>query len=79
MEKGTLSDPEVASALKRFVLLKPDVTDAYSAESKAMKQRFGVLGPPATLFFSANGEERRDLHFYGYLPPAEFLQKINQT
>ena len=79
MEKITFGDPAVRLALQDFVLLKPDVTDAYAPESKAMKQRFGILGPPATLFFSANGEERKDLHFYGFMPANEFLQKLEQT
>jgi len=79
MEKVTFGDPAVRAALQGFVLLKPDVTDAYAPESKAMKQRFGILGPPATLFFSANGEERKDLHFYGFMPATEFLQKLEQT
>ena len=45
----------------RFALLQVDVTDPNDAEGRAMKQRFGVFGPPAMLFFDSNGAERSDL------------------
>ncbi|MFQ5936406.1 MAG: protein-disulfide reductase DsbD [Acidiferrobacterales bacterium] len=80
MERLTFSDPRVREALVgRFVLLQLDVTDTFDPESRALKQRFGVYGPPATLFLSTSGKERHDLRFYGFRSPDEFLQILRKA
>jgi thiol:disulfide interchange protein DsbD len=77
MEKTTFADPGVRAELeRRFVLLQADVTDPNDAEVKAMKSRFGVFGPPAMLFFRADGEEQRELRTYGFRSVEEFLKLI---
>jgi thiol:disulfide interchange protein DsbD len=80
MEKATFADPRVREELRRrFVLLQADVTDPNHPEGKAIKQRFGVYGPPAMLFFAADGQERRELRTYGFRSVDEFttlLRKI---
>ena len=77
MEKGTLADPRVRSALKRFTLIQADVTDTNDT-TQALKSRFKVLGPPALLFFGADGKERTDMHFYGYRNVEEFLAVLEK-
>jgi len=72
MEATTFKDARVRAALKRFELLQADVTDNNDT-AKAVKKKFGVLGPPAMLIFDANGEERKELRFYGYKNSEEFL------
>lgn len=80
MERTTFADPRVRQALsERFVLVQLDVTDAFSPETAALKQRFGVYGPPATLFLSASGEERRELRFYGYRSADAFLAIVRRA
>src|SRR3989344_2076544 len=80
MEKATFAMPGVRAEMTgRFVLLQADVTDPNDAEVKAMKQRFGVFGPPAMLFFDSNGVERRDLRAYGFRGPDEFLAMLRQV
>ena len=79
MEKATFADPRVREELRRrFVLLQADVTDPNHPEGKAIKQRFGVYGPPAMLFFSANGQERRELRTYGFRNVDEFSALLRQ-
>lgn len=79
LEKTTFADPQVREELRRrFVSLQADVTDPNDPEFKAIKRRFGVYGPPAMLFFSSNGEERRDLRAYGYRSKEEFLALLRQ-
>jgi len=74
MEKATFADARVRDELRiRFVLLQADVTDPNNPEGKAIKSRFGVYGPPAMLFFAANGEEHRELRTYGFRNVDEFL------
>jgi thiol:disulfide interchange protein DsbD len=77
MEKGTLTDPRVRSALKRFALIQADVTES-NATTQAIKSRFKVFGPPALLFFAADGRERTDLHFYGYRDVEAFLAVLEK-
>lgn len=77
MEKTTLSEPRVRAALARFVLIQADVTEN-NADAKAVKQAYGILGPPAMLFFGQDGQELGGLRFYGYRPPDEFLDLLNK-
>ena len=78
MEKSTFVDPEVVRILReRFVALQIDVTDPKNADARAVKKRYGVFGPPAILFFDANGVERKDLNFYGYKSPRNFIKVLN--
>lgn len=77
MEATTFKDPRVRTALARFELLQADVTDNNDA-AKAVKKKFGVLGPPALLIFDANGEERKELRFYGYKTAEEFLALLSK-
>jgi thiol:disulfide interchange protein DsbD len=78
MEKTTFNDPRVREALKRFTLLQADVT-ANDEAASAIKKRFGVFGPPALLLFGANGEEKKDLRFYGYRNVEEFLALLGRV
>jgi len=78
MEKTTFADPRVRAALKNYVLLQADVTDNNDA-SIAIKQKFGVFGPPALLLFSADGNEKKDLRFYGYRNAEEFLALLGKV
>ena len=67
MENSTFADPRVVNIMtSRFVAIQVDVTDPNDPESKAIKKRFKVFGPPALLFFDAQGNERKDMNFYGY-------------
>ncbi len=80
MEKATFSHPDVNRVLRnQFVLIQVDVTDPSDPNTKAIKRRFGVFGPPAMLFFSPDGSERRDLRRYGYMGPEEFLKHIERV
>lgn len=80
MEKATFAMPAVRAEMTgRFVLIQIDVTDPNDAEGRAMKQRFGVFGPPAMLFFDSKGVERRDLRAYGFRGPDEFLGMLRQV
>lgn len=54
MERLTFTDARVRAALADVVLLQADVT-ADSADDRALLKRFGLFGPPATIFFDAQG------------------------
>ena len=77
MEKYTFTEPSVHDALDGFVLLKADVT-ANDALDQALMRRFGIVGPPATLFFH-DGQERRGLRLYGFEKAAPFVARVRQA
>jgi thioredoxin:protein disulfide reductase len=77
MERTTFTDPRVARMLnERFVLLQVDVTDPNDPGTRAIKQDHGVFGPPAMLFFGADGAETRSMRRYGYMDKEAFLRHI---
>ena len=79
MEKATFSNPQVQKIFReKFVLLQVDVEDPNNAETEAIKKRFKVFGPPAMLFFDSQGKMRKDLNFYGFKTPEEFIATLNK-
>ena len=78
MKKTTFSDPRVVTALRRFVVLQVDVTDPRLSDSRAVKQRFNVFGPPAILFFDATGTELSAHRLYGYRTADELLLLVDR-
>jgi thiol:disulfide interchange protein DsbD len=77
MEHQTFTDPTVRAALGDFVLLQADVT-ANDAVDQALMRRFGIIGPPATLFFT-NGAEQRDLRLVGFEAVAPFVARVQRA
>ena len=71
MERYTFSDPGVQAVLSRALLVKADVT-ANDDPAKALMQRYGIIGPPAILFFGPDGQERRAYRLVGFLEADEF-------
>jgi thiol:disulfide interchange protein DsbD len=78
MERLTFSDATVQARLRNTVLLQADVT-ANNADDKALLQRFQLFGPPATLFFAAEGKEQADFRVTGYQDAPLFLQSLNNA
>jgi thiol:disulfide interchange protein DsbD len=59
-------------------LLQADVT-ANDADDKALYQAYGLIGPPAILFFDGTGNELRQRRVIGYLDSEEFLAHLQST
>jgi thiol:disulfide interchange protein DsbD len=77
MERDTFTDAAVQAALAPYVLLQADVT-ANDATDQALMQRFGIIGPPATLFFR-DGREVRGLRLVGFEKSAPFIARVRQA
>ena len=77
MERYTFPDPAVAAAMRGFVLLKADVT-ANDDVDQALMRRFGIVGPPGTLFF-ADGQEQRALRLVGFEKAAAFRERLERA
>ena len=75
MEKFTFADAGVHAALADFVLLQADVT-ANDETDQALMKRYRIVAPPDTLFFGADGAERRELQLTGPEDVEKFLKRI---
>ncbi|HET9122676.1 MAG TPA: thioredoxin family protein, partial [Acidiferrobacteraceae bacterium] len=78
LERETLADPRVGQALAPFVLVQADVT-RNDGDTQALKQRFGVFGPPALLFFKPTGQALPQQTLYGYVGPTHFIALLQQV
>ena len=77
MEKTTFKDPEVVRLSQQLTVLKADVTanDAIDAE---LMQHFGIVGPPASLFFAADGTPLKAQNFFGYKSADQLKQTFEK-
>jgi thiol:disulfide interchange protein DsbD len=75
MDRFTFSDPRVAAKLAGVQLLRADVT-ATNLEDKALLKRFGLFGPPGTIFFDAQGVEVPGARVIGFESPNRFLTSL---
>lgn len=78
MERYTFTDAKVQAKLKNAVLLQIDVT-ANSDEDKVLLKRFELFGPPAILFFDAQGREQNGHRMIGYQDARQFLQLLKNV
>ena len=78
LEEITFKDKEVIQKLQGFTLLKADVTQN-SDEDKALQKMFGVVGPPALIFWDKNKKEVKSSKIVGYKNPKDFLEIINKN
>ena len=70
------TEPVVHQALADYVLLQADVT-ANDAQDQALMQRFGIIGPPMSLFF-VDGAERRELRLTGFEKAGAFVERARR-
>ena len=59
-------------------LLRADVT-ANNAEDKALLKRFGLFGPPGTIFFDGRGAEVPGARVIGFEPANQFLTSLTRA
>jgi thiol:disulfide interchange protein DsbD len=78
MEANTFSASSVQKALSNTVLLKSDVT-ANDTQDKALLKQFGLIGPPAILFFDKNGKEKAGYRVVGFVPAEKFSQHAQEA
>ena len=78
MERYTFSDPAVQRKLRGAMLLKADVT-ANNANDRELLKRFGLFGPPGTIFFDASGREVAGARIVGFQDSAQFLKTLQSA
>ncbi len=75
MEHNTFTDPTVQKTLSSMSLVQADVTENSEAHKQLLKQ-FGLIGPPAILFFDPQGQEHKALRTIGFKDADTFLQNL---
>jgi thiol:disulfide interchange protein DsbD len=78
MERNTFPEPGVQALLSRLRLLQADVT-AHDPVDQELMRAFGVIGPPAILFFDRNGQEMKDFRLVGYFEPDAFSTHLQRV
>jgi thiol:disulfide interchange protein DsbD len=75
MERNTFPENSVQALLGQLQPLQADVTP-HDEVDQALMRRFGIIGPPAILFFDRKGTEMKDYRLVGYFTPAEFSSHL---
>lgn len=78
MERNTFHEPSVQALLADLQPLQADVTENDDIDKELMA-RFGIIGPPAILFFDRNGQELKDWRLVGYFDPEEFSRHLQSV
>ena len=80
LDEITFKDEAVLKKLENFTLLRVDVTKNSNDDAQIMK-KFGLIGPPAILFFSAGSDaqdELKNVRLIGFYPPEKFLVHLEK-
>jgi thiol:disulfide interchange protein DsbD len=77
MERLTFTDARVRQVLAQVVLLQADVT-ANNADDQALLKRFGLFGPPSTIFFDTQGREVK-ARVVGFERADTFLESLRRA
>ncbi|MDZ3993932.1 protein-disulfide reductase DsbD [Pseudomonas sp. Teo4] len=75
IEHEVLNAPQVQSQLGAFRLLRFDITDS-NAEQRSLLDRYQLFGPPALMFFAANGSEMTADRVIGEINAGDFAQVL---
>lgn len=77
LENFTFSDARVKAKMANYTLLQVDVTKN-SDEDKAFQKAFGIVGPPAILFFK-DAQEMSAFRIVGFKNANEFLAHMEKV
>ncbi|WP_068829663.1 protein-disulfide reductase DsbD [Pseudomonas sp. BMS12] len=78
IEREVLTAPEVTAQLAGYKLIRFDITES-NEEQRALLDRYQLFGPPAILFFAANGDEWTDLRVVGEISAADFAERLTRA
>ena len=78
MERNTFGEPEIQTLFASIQPLQADVT-ANDETDEALMARYGIIGPPAILFFDRQGNELSARRLVGYFEPEEFARHLESV
>jgi len=79
MDKLTFPDPRVQERLRNFVLVKVNLSRSGAPAVEQLAQQYQVRGVPTFVFLDAEGRERTDLRAVGFIPPEEFVKRLDRA
>ncbi len=79
LDRGTFTNERVIEAAEKFLRLKVDLTHFDSPESESIRRQFNIAGVPTIVFLDATGREVESARVVGYLPPDEFLTRLERV
>ena len=74
MEHTSFSHPDAQRLLANHRWLQIDLTN--NPEAQSLLDRYGLVGPPAILFFDNNGGEIETARIYAYKAPDLFISHL---
>lgn len=78
-EEKTFHHPDVVrQAEKSFTMIKVDVTKGGNPIHEQLLRQYGIKGVPTIVFLDALGKERVHLRLVDFLPPDQFLSRIDR-
>jgi thiol:disulfide interchange protein DsbD len=79
LDENTFSDPRVAERFKAFSAVKANLTRESDPQVASLRQQYSVVGVPTVVFLGLDGQERRELRLTGFVPPGDFLQRMQKA
>jgi len=78
LEEDTFSNGDVQNLMSKFKLVRVDVTNN-TKDDKALQKTFGIVGPPAIIFYDRDKNELKDLQVVGYKEPKTFINILKKA
>ncbi|MGB2552540.1 protein-disulfide reductase DsbD [Campylobacter sp. MOP51] len=76
LDEITFKEQAVLSRLENLTLIRVDVTKG-SKEDNELMNKFGLIGPPALIFYKGE-EELKSARLIGFYPPEKFLAHLDK-
>ncbi|QCD52787.1 protein-disulfide reductase DsbD [Campylobacter sp. RM16192] len=76
LDEITFKDEAVLKRLENFTLLRVDVTKGTSEDNELMK-KFGLIGPPALIFYK-DEDELKSARVIGFYEPKKFIAHLDK-
>ncbi len=77
LKHKAFADNEVQAALSKLALVQADVTQD-NVPACTLLRLFGLIGPPAILFFGPDQSERKTYRIDGYVNSKQFLAQLHR-
>jgi len=78
MERNTFAEPAIQALFGQVQPMQADVTENDETD-QALMEKYGIIGPPAILFFDRQGNEMPAYRLVGYFEPDEFAQHLRSV
>lgn len=79
LDEKTFHDPTIVQrSAKDITMIKIDLTRSGDPLHERLLSEYAVKGVPTVVFLDAQGRERHELRLVDYLPPDEFLKRMEK-